>query len=370
VPERGTGAPAGSYNPDTCQWPSTRYTPGNVAVVAEGDQTDFAPDSNGNSTLFYSLDPGRYLISVTANGYKIDGAHFTVTDGGSQQVVVAMQPYPLPLGSLRLRVFQDTAPVDGTYEVGVEKPLAGFTTHLNDVLGEVTTDFYGNRLCTNYVHVTAADSAPGGQYQGQKVGGVAFDASGVPVVDTANPGGKCLSDANGDVVIPNIGPDRYTATVVAPTGEQWYQTTTLEGNHDWDMWIAEGDSGFDSEMTVGGEPVPPVDMGFVPYAPYGSGGRDQAPKPLTGTGTINGQAVEVNTYVGGTGGVTVPNAGVAGGNIRGPVADPIVTLSDLGNNDQMVWIGRGGADGHYTIPNVPDGSYQPVSYTHLTLPTN
>ena len=124
------------------------------------------------------------------------------------------------------------------------------------------------------------------------------------------------------------------------------------------MWIAEGESGFDTEMTVGGEPVPPVDMGFVPYAPYGSGGPDQAPKPLTGTGTINGQAVEINTYVGGTGGVTVPNAGVAGGSIRGPVADPIVALSDLGNNDQMVWIGRGGADGHYTIPNVPDGSYQ------------
>ena len=151
VPESGTGASAGSYNPDRCQWPSTRYTPGNVAVVAEGDQTDFAPGTNGNSTLFYSLDPGKYLISVTANGYKIDGAHFTVAGGDSQQVVVSMQPYPLPLGTLRLRVFHDTAPVDGTYEVGVEKPLAGFTTHLNDVLGEVTTDFYGNRLCTNYV---------------------------------------------------------------------------------------------------------------------------------------------------------------------------------------------------------------------------
>ena len=99
--------------------------------------------------------------SVVATGYKIDGAHFTVAQDGSihdatgatvTSVTVAMQPYPLPLGTLRLQVFKDTVPVDSTYEADAEPGLAGFTTHLNDVLGEVTTDFYGNRLCTNYVH--------------------------------------------------------------------------------------------------------------------------------------------------------------------------------------------------------------------------
>ncbi len=74
---------------------------------------------------------------------------------------------------------------------------------------------------------------------------------GFPVIDVNNPGGACTSDSAGDVVIPNLGPDRYTATVVPPTGQRWYQTTTLEGNHDWDMWIAENETGFDTEQTVG-----------------------------------------------------------------------------------------------------------------------
>ena len=373
---------------------------------------------------------------MTSANHKIDGDHFDVDGAKAGNTAhVRMHSVPLPTGTLRLRVFKDTAPVDGTYEVDVEQPLSGFVTHLNDVFGEVTTDWFGNRLCTNYVH----DGA----------GQVVFGADGTPEIDTANPGGLCLSDSSGDVAIPNIGPDRYTASVIAPTGEKWYQTTTLEGNHDWDMWISENETGFDTEQTVGGEPVPPVDMGYVPFAPnsavtsvtiagtnnfnrtatltfasdqapatppavgstitvanlaavlpaslltririaglngdhavsastattvsfrVGGGnlgatavtglvaaGRDAAPLPLTGNKTITGSVVIINTYVGGTGGVDVPNAGVAGANVRGPIKEPIVTLSDLGNNDQMVYVGRGGTDGKFTIPKVPAGSYQ------------
>ena len=348
----GPNVTSGAYDPNACQWPSVRYTPGAVPVVAEGDQSDLTGGVPNNLTL----QPGRYLISVTADGHKIDGAHFDI-DGSAPtpaNVVVSMHATPVPLGTLRLRVFKDSAPVDGTYEVGLEKPLVGFTVHLNDVMGEVTTDYFGNRLCTNYLHVNATNA---GTYPGQKIGAVAFDAAGLPVVDSADRGGTCLSAANGDVVVPNIGPDRYTATVIAPSGQKWYQTTTLEGNHDWDMWIAEAETGFDTEMTVGGEPVPPVDMGFVPYNPT-AGQADSAPAAMTGTGTITGTAVVINAYVGGLGGTTVPNAGVAGANVRGPVDSPIVTLSDLGSNDQMIYVGRGAANGAFTIANVPDGDYQ------------
>jgi hypothetical protein len=75
-----------------------------------------------------ALPPGKYLISVTADGYKIDDAHFTI-DGGTQRVTVSaahpMQRYPLPLGNVRIRVFNDSVPVDATYEVGAESGLAG-----------------------------------------------------------------------------------------------------------------------------------------------------------------------------------------------------------------------------------------------------
>ena len=317
-----------------CQWPSIRYTPGSVPVVAQGDQGDLS-----EATALGNLQPGRYLISVTADGYKIDGAHVTVTSGATSAVTVQMQPYPLPLGTVRIRVFNDTAPVDATYETGVEPGLAGFTAHLADVLGEVSTDYYGNPLCTAYRHSAPDPTHPAGQ--------ILFGEDGKPLVDPASTG-HCVSNAAGDIVIPNLGPDRYAATVVPPTGATWLQTTTLEGGHDWDIWTQEGDTGFDTEQTVGGERVPYVDFGFVqPRA-----------LPAGPTGEIKGVGVEINTYVGGTGGVVVPNAGVAGANVRGPIDRPWVALSDLGNNDQAVYVARGAADGSFDIRNVPAGDYQ------------
>ena len=325
----------GSADPaTTCQWPSVRYTPGSVPVVAQGDQV-----SLNDATALPNLPAGRYLISVTADGYKIDGAHFTVVDGGSPKVTVEMQPYPLPLGTVRLRVFNDSIPVDATYEVDSEKGLAGFTARLSDVLGQVTTDYYGNPLCTSYVH--DAPVAP------RTVGPIRFDAAGKPVVDTSKAPG-CVSDANGDITIPNMGPDRYASIVVPATGTNWAQTTTLEGAHDHDIWVQEGDTGYDTEQTVGGERIPYVDFGFV------------QPKALPAgpTGEIVGQAVVINTYVGGAGGVNVPNAGVAGADVRGPLASPYVALSNLGNGDQVQFMQQFGPDGRFDITNVPNGDYQ------------
>jgi hypothetical protein len=318
---------------DHCQWPSIRNTPGAVPVIAQGDQAKLA-----SGTALDGLPPGRYLISVTADGYKIDGSHFTVTPGQTTAVTVGMQPYPLPLGTIRIRVFHDNIPVDGTYEVGAESGLTGFTAHLADVMGEVSTDYYGNPLCTQYER-SAPDTA-------HPLGQVVF-ADDKPVISAQSTG--CKSDTLGDIVIPNLGPNRYGATVVPPTGSNWVQTTTLEGGHDWDIWVQEGDTGYDTEMTVGGEPVPFVDFGFV------------APKnlPASGaTGRITGTGVVGLSYIGGQDGLTVPETGVAGAKIAGPINRPWVALSDLGNNDQMVYLARGGANGAFDIGNVPDGSYQ------------
>jgi hypothetical protein len=319
---------------DSCKWPSIRNTPGAVPVVAQGDQS-----SLNAGTALNNLPNGKYLISVTADGYKIDGEHFTV-NGATTAVTVAMQPYPLPLGTIRIRVFNDSVPVDGTYEVNAEQGIAGFTAHLSDVMGEVTTDYYGNPLCTVYER-TAPDAT-------HLTGQVVF-ADGKPVI-AAGSIGKCVSDAAGNIVIPNIGPNRYAAQVVPPTGSTWVQTTTLEGGHDWDIWIQEGETGYDTEQTLGAERLPFADFGFV------------APKALPATasvtGRITGTAVLGRTYVGGQGGVTLPNGGVAGANIAGPVAQPWVALSNLGAGDQMVYLARGAANGSFDIRNVPNGDYQ------------
>ncbi|MDT4977644.1 MAG: hypothetical protein QOG98_3402, partial [Pseudonocardiales bacterium] len=141
-------APGGSADPqyaDTCQWPSTRTTSGVAPIAAQGDETDL-----NDGKALDNLPAGKYLISVTADGFKIDGKHFTV-NGGTQRVNVEMNPTPLPLTTLRIEVFNDNTPVDATYEVDAEHGLAGFSAALSDVMGLVSTDYYGNALCTKYM---------------------------------------------------------------------------------------------------------------------------------------------------------------------------------------------------------------------------
>ena len=132
---RGSG-PSGC-----CNWPSIAEVPEPSPIYTQGDQADFTPGG-------LTLPAGRYLISVIADGYKIDGAHFTVPlDPGL--VTVELQPNPLPDSTLRGQVFSDTASTNGAQDPD-EPGLAGFVGHIADTLGEVQTDVYGNPLCTKY----------------------------------------------------------------------------------------------------------------------------------------------------------------------------------------------------------------------------
>ena len=331
----GAGSSSDPNFADTCQWPSIRVTNGQAKIEAQGDETDLS-----TSKALDNLPGGKYLISVTSDGFKIGGAHFAV-DGGTQLVTVDLDPTPLPLTTLRIEVFNDNAPVDATYEVDGEQGLSGFTAHLTDVLGDVSTDYYGNALCTVYRHNTQ---------------GLMLFVDGKPVIDTTRSTGKCTSNSAGLIVIPNMGPNRYAATVTppVPTATQtyrWVQTTTLEGGHDHDIWSQEGATGFDTEQTKGAELVPSVQFGFV---------RTQAitiPRRNVPTGEIKGTVVIELPYIGGVNGQRTAE-GTAGAKVVGPIPEPWVALSDLNNGDQQIYVGRGAADGSFDIKNVPDGSYQ------------
>jgi hypothetical protein len=329
------GSPDANYA-DTCPWPSTRPTSGFAPIVAQGTEADLDDD-----TALGDLPPGKYLISVTADGFKIDGQHFTVSSGATTHAVVRMNPTPLPLTTLRLQVFNDNIPVDGTYEADAEGGLAGFTASLTDVLGLVSTDYYGNALCTVYRHTNANGTGP-----------MLFDANNRPIVDTARSTGHCVSDATGQILIPNLGPNRYAATVSPPAGQagQWVQTTTLEGGHDHDIWQQEGETGYDTEQVRGAELVSAVQFGFV---------RTRAiTSPASTTGEVKGVVIAGLPYIGGQNGQVVPETGFAGAKSDGPIANPWVALSDLDAGDAAVYVGRGAADGSFDIKNVPDGTYQ------------
>ncbi len=353
--------------PANCQWPAIHSVKGGTSaeVVAQGDETTLSESVGIDTSNWPANDHNpfhRYMISVMADGFdvpscapsptvtchvdgfKIDGAWFSLplTDNGATtaNVTVDMQPYPLPLTTVRMAVWNDIQ-TNGAYDTG-EPTLAGFEGHIADVLGDVVTDWYGNPLCTTYQH------DPNGL--------MVFDADGRPVIQQV--GGHCFSDANGVITIPYLGPDRYSSTVTPPNGQDWFQTSTLEGWHDWDTWSIEGWNGYDPEFVQGAEPFPFAEFGFVQIQTaagltVNSSSCCNYASPASG-GSIKGTVVGIGEYAPQISGY---NFGGQGKYIIENINRPLVSLIDTGRNDNTVYVGRGNPDGTFNITNIPDGDY-------------
>jgi hypothetical protein len=325
--------------PANCNWPGIRAVPSNAPIVTQGDQ------SNLNTSVSLTLPDGSYLISVVSADFKVDGQWFTLPmeettlGSGVAQVNVGLQPYPLPAATIRMKVFQDNNPTNSGPDIPAEVGLEGFAGHIGDWAGEVTTDLFGNPLCTEYYTST------------NTLHGYLYDADGAPV-PVPGTGGMCLSDANGDIVMPNVGTNRFEAWVVPPDGTAWTQTTTLEGNKGWDTWVMEGNTGFDTEFVTANEAFPVTIFGFV-----------QPTDLLTDTlvtGEIKGTIAAAEVYVPFAGGLPYLGnlwGGFAGSKISKVIDNPWVALADLNGGDGAVWVGQGNLDGSFSIPNVPDGDY-------------
>ena len=314
--------------PDGCELPSIRTVPGWSPIYTQGDQTSFS------EAVSLTLPAGKYLISVESDGFKMDGEHFTIPDADGI-VEVQMHPFPLPPATMVIQVFEDNAMTNGQYDGLAEKGLANFRASINDIAGEITTDIHGNPLCTIY------EKDP-------VTGEVLFDIDGNPIIQTMGSG--CYSDADGMITIPNIGPLRYDVLVFPPSGEQWVQTTTLEGSKGWDTWLQEAGTGLDNEFLIAAEPFPWTMFGYV--------------KPgtvdLGGTGSISGVIMAASTWVPASGGLPYIGdtfGGFAGTKLHRPIVNPWLSLNDLQGGDAAVWVGQGNADGSFTIPNVPAGNY-------------
>ena len=357
----GAESPAGSGQyPNQCQWPAIHSAKGGTSaeVVAQGDETTLNETTGIDTTSWPANDhnPNRsYMISVMADGYdvpgcavtptvtchvdgfKIDGAWFSSPVGNNGLVTVDMQPYPLPFTTVRMQVWNNLQ-TNGAYDTG-EPVLAGFEGHIDDVLAPVTTDWYGNPICTTYQH--------------DGTGLMLFGTDGKPLIQTV--GGHCLSDANGVITIPYLGPDRYAATVTPPNGQTWYQTSTLEGWHDWDVWSIEGWNGYDPEFVQGAEPFPFAEFGFVQTQTGASPTACCNYASPAATGSVKGTVAGIGEYTPLVGGLTL--GGANGMHIIEKIKQPLVSLIDTGRDDNTVYVGRGNVDGTFQITNIPDGDY-------------
>lgn len=291
--------------------PAESYSP----VVASGEVKDFSP-------AVVTLPPGNYLVSVLAPDHKIGGNWATVTSDTNTVVEVGLQPHPLPLSKIRVHVFHDNNPVNGENDVPVEAGLKGFLIVIKDAVGEVTVDYFGNPLGT--------------EYQKNAEGKLIFGPDGNPI--PVSTGGKILTDANGDALIDYLPPGKYEVQAIPPDGTDWIQTSTIEGTHVMDVWIEEGNDGYSYEE---GYRVPVAWFGFVKPMEF------PPPGPWE-TGIIKGRVLTIVDFA-------PPFRPLALGK---PVYRPWVALTDLGANDQQVYTGRGDENGNFIIKNVPPGLYQ------------
>jgi hypothetical protein len=361
--------------PDSCDWPSVREVPGAAPIYTQGTHADFTLDGNGNPTTGIALlPPGKYLISVLAGDYKMGGAHFTVPlpdpdPVTGANVVVDLQPHPLPSATMVIKVFEDISPINGAFDAPGEFGLVGFYGIIKDPAGDVTTDVFGNPLCTEY------DAA------GNSTGVPTWDDPDTLETEQYN----CLFSGNpatgGNIVVPNLGPNRYDVEVAPPADEGWIRTTTLEGSWSWDSWLAEGGTGLDNEFLVVGEPFPWTQFGYVNTCTFGDlldrcPANDTIPIPTDPpsgpTGGVKGTIVSASIYLPQQNGLPYQGGiwgGLNGTKVTGPIDDAWVALSDLQNGDTAIYVGKvhdgyledGSFDadlvGTYEINGVPDGNY-------------
>jgi uncharacterized repeat protein (TIGR01451 family) len=382
-PNPGSGcSPLDANYPDSCDWASIAGLASSAPVYAQGDETTFPAGG-------LTLPNGRYLVSVLADGFKLDGTPFTIPMESPGTVEVPLQPWPLPTSTIKAQVFADVTEANGQYDPG-EDGLPNFRGIPTDYLGQVNTDVFGNPLCTVYDYT---DTNGNGVQDGQEQITLSAPDYEPTVVRL---GGKCLSGdinmdgvvngtdeslyvslgldpslARGELTIPNLGTNRYALSVAPPTGTEqklpawpawlmgknWVQTTTLEGNHDWDWWAMEGSTGYDTEFVQGAEPFPAAIFGFLP-APSSSYWNDPAHKfQAGGHGTIKGLVDAMDVYIPQKGGLNLPTVEIQGAKVDHPIDKPWISLSDLNRGDTAVYLGRGNADGTFQINNVPDGTY-------------
>lgn len=317
VNENNVGDPQVGVPPDEVdesKIPSLKPPASHSPVAAVGSST--------SPTVY--VPNGSYLVSVKAPGYKLGGSWVTI-DGGDAEITVELLPNPLPLSKIRVLVFHDHQPVNGEPDLPSEPGLEGFRVVIGDAVGELTVDYYGNPLGT--------------QYQKDTSGAYIYDGNGNPVPVPGTGGIKILTDANGYAVVENIPPGKYEVQAIPPDGTDWVQTTTIEGTHVIDAWVEEGNEGYSSEYLYR---FPVVWFGFVRPV--------QFPEPLPGEvrGTIRSVVRTVFEF-------DTPGIPVSFGP---PVERPWVALTDIGGNDRQVYLGRGEADGSFLINSVPPGLYQ------------
>jgi hypothetical protein len=285
-----------------------------MPVVTKGDETD-------SSNIPLASDK-HYFVSVlpkSAGKYTLGGAPI---QPGQDTVTVTLNKLPLPTAQITVFVFEDIHPINNAPDLPEEQGLAGFSLILEDAggrygisAGQQVQDVFGNPLGTTY----------------DSLGNILTLGTGI-----------IKTDQYGMAIIDNLAPGKYGIQAVPPAGEEWIQTTTIEGTRVIDAWVKANEPPYRQEF---GTPEQHVFMGFVQPR--------HDTNILNGSHTISGRVVNLH--------LSRPPASTFNAGSPFEYTTPWVGLNNMvGGANQGLYAQRANADGSFTIPNVPSGQYQLV----------
>lgn len=318
-------------------------------VVGSGSGT--LPGGGGTLTVPIPDATKRYMLSVMADGYALGGANIAA---GQTSATVVLNQHPIPTSQISVLVFHDNNPINNAPDA-LEAGLPGFRVILADIGGgPILQDAFGNPLGTTYQFDPNNNGEP-------------IMVGGSPVVDQLGDG-NIYTDANGKALIKYLAMGKYGVQVIPPTGTDWngghgkvnvngswHQTATIEGTLTVDAWVKA------NEPTIFLEGFGPgfyhVFFGFVDPAKLPWADPIQAPPPSPASQTVTG-VVRYNHFG------RPPNNQLFA--IGPAVPDGWVGLNEL---NALGLPGRGlfaapcdPGTGEFSIPNVPPGTYQLVTW--------
>lgn len=369
------------------------YGPSSTLAIHKSHAAVVTSGSGATSGVNVDIPNARYFVTVMPDaGYALGGAaNYSIqpavagvpgpgTVTYNPSVTVRVAQFPLPTAQISIFAHVDHNPINNTWDqhdggVGADAilngGLGGATVTISDNLGKVSVDVFGNPLGTRY----AAD----GVTVVQLGTGVITTMTVRDVGDTnctANP--QCKNPYAlkvGEALIKNLSPNKYGVTVVPPQSDDnnnpvsWVQTATIEGTKTIDAWVKANEPKIFIEGF--GQGFNHVAFGFVKVSPAGAS-------------PIAGQAVKVLPWnLPSTDPDYVPRSGYTGSiqgtlrlnhfsrppNLQGYFPGPAVDKCWVGLNATVVQPGVTpaglyaapcGANGSFTISNVPPGTYQLV----------
>ncbi len=287
----------------------------------------------------------RYLLSVLADGYSAGGLD---VKAGQTTAQVVLNQHELPTAQINILAFNDNSPINNVPDAG-EAGIPGCQVVLKDFLGgPILTDTFGNPLGTTYEFDEAGEP---------------LMVDGAPVYDVLG-SGQIYTDANGKALIKYLAMGKYGVQLIPPTGSDWSgghastpnvnkgawnQTATIEGTPTVDAWVKANEpmifmEGFgpgnyhvffgfvDSKKTVWANNPPANGVTLKGTMRFNHFGRP----------SLNQQVFEGPVMTEGWVALNALNAGVAGAGLYVAPCDP--------------------GTGKFTIPKVPPGDYQLVSW--------